>query len=85
MAIRQATSRERIVRNRRVLGGEPVVRGTRISVRSVVLAEREYGGVAGALDAYPQLRPADVQDALDFYNSHRAEIDRYIRANLDDE
>lgn len=72
----------RIVRNPAVLGGEPIVRGTRIPVRSVVLASREYGGVAGVLEAYPQLTAADVRDALGFYEAHRAEIDELIRANL---
>ena len=82
MAIRRAAAAERIVRNPQVLGGEPIVRGTRIPVRSVVLAWREYGGLDGVLDAYPQLTPADVRDALAFYDAHTAEIERYLRANL---
>ena len=82
MAIRRPAAAGRIVRNPRVLGGEPIVRGTRIPVRSIVLASREYGGPEEARDAYPQLTPADVHDALAFYDAHRAEIDRYIRANL---
>jgi len=85
MAIRQQTEGQRIVRNPRVLGGEPIVRGTRIPVRSIVLATREYGGVDGVISAYPQLTPADVQDALAFYETSRAEIDQYIQANLADD
>jgi uncharacterized protein (DUF433 family) len=73
-----------IVRNPGVLGGEPVVRETRISVRSVVLAAREYGAPDGVLDAYPQLTLADVRAVLAFYEAHRAEIDQHIRANLDE-
>lgn len=85
MAVPQPRPTSRIVRNRRVLGGEPIVRGTRIPVRSIVLIAREYGGEAGVLDAYPQLALADVQDALGFYEDHRAEIERYIRANVAEE
>ena len=84
MAIPQSAA-GRIVRNPRVLGGEPIVRGTRIAVRTVVLAAREYDGVGGVLGAYPQLSATDVHDALRYYDAHRAEIDRYIQANLAEE
>jgi uncharacterized protein (DUF433 family) len=73
-----------IVRNPGILGGEPIVRGTRISVRSVVIASREYGAPEGVLYAYPQLTPVDVRDALTYYESHKQEIDRYIQANTAD-
>lgn len=76
---------ERIVRQPDMLGGEPVVRGTRIPVRSVVLTWREYGGVDGVLDAYPQLSRDDVEAALAFYRAHEAEIDWHIRANIADD
>lgn len=82
MATQRTGGDGRIVRDPRVVGGEPTVRGTRISVRSVVLGAREYGAPHGVLDAYPQLTAADVHDALAFYEAHRAEIDRYIQANL---
>ena len=85
MAIRQQATAGRIVRNSRVLGGEPIVRGTRIPVRSIVLAAREYDGAGGVLSAYPQLSLADVQDAFAFYDAHTTEIDRHIQANLADD
>ena len=85
MAVRQPAADGRIIRNSRVLGGEPVVRGTRISVRSVVLASRECRGPEDVLEAYPQLTLEDVNESLAFYDAHRTEIDRYIRANLSDE
>jgi uncharacterized protein (DUF433 family) len=82
MVVRRASAAERIVRNPRVLGGEPIVRGMRIPVRSVVLAWREYGGPDGVFGAYPQLGSADVRAALTYYEAHAAEIDRYLRDNL---
>jgi uncharacterized protein (DUF433 family) len=82
MATRRATTAGRIVRNPQVLDGEPIVRGTRIPVWSVVLVWRETGSAAGVLDSYPQLTLADVQDALAFHDTHTAEIERYIRSNL---
>lgn len=85
MALPQPDAPGSVVRNPRVLGGEPIVRGTRIPVRSIVLAAREYGGPEGVRDAYPQLKPADVREALAFYQLHRTEIDGFIRANLDED
>ena len=41
----------RVVRDPHVQGGEPVVKGTRVTVASVMLAEREWGGVDGVLYA----------------------------------
>jgi len=74
----------RIVQDPHIQGGEPVVKGTRITVASVVLAEREWGGVDGVLYAYPQLTAEQVADALAFYLEHQEEIDQYIREQVDD-
>jgi len=70
-----------VVRNPKVLEREPSIRGTRISVRSVVLAAREYGGVQGAMRAYPHLSEDAVQEALSCYEAHTEEIDRHIGQN----
>ena len=85
VAVQRTTVDGHIVRNPGILGGEPIVRGTRISVRSVVLASREYGATEGVIQAYPQLTAADVDSALTYYQAHRREIERYIQANVDDD
>ena len=82
MALRQPDASGCIVRTSNVLGGEPIVRGTRIPVRSIVLAARESGSPDGVRQAYPQLSPGEVSEALTFYEAHRIEIDQFIRANL---
>lgn len=75
----------RVVRDPDIQGGEPTLKGTRIAVRNVVLAEREWGGVDGALYAYPQLSAEQVADALAYYLAHRDEIDQYIwEQNVDE-
>ena len=74
----------RVVRDPHIQGGEPVVKGTRVTVASVMLAEREWGGVDGVLYAYPHLTAEQVADALAFYLEHRDGIDRYIREQADD-
>lgn len=66
MAVQRQSIEGNVVRHPGILGGEPVVRGTRISVRNVILAAQEYGAPDGVVQAYPQLTPADVSDALAF-------------------
>lgn len=85
MAIRRPAKTERIVRDPLVLNNEPIIRGTRLAVRHIVLASQDYDGPDGVLEAYPQLTPEDVREAFSFYETHRAEIDRYIAANLADD
>lgn len=87
MAVAERSSgkhKRQVVRDPQILGGEPTVRGTRMSVRSVVLAAREYGGTDGVRTAYPHLELEAIAEALAYYESHRKEVDRYIRENLAD-
>jgi uncharacterized protein (DUF433 family) len=70
------TGISRVSQDPHIQGGEPVVKGTRVTVASVRLAEREWGGVDGVLYAYPQLTAEQVADALAFYLEHREEIDQ---------
>lgn len=76
---RQAS--QRIAREPRILGGEPTVRGTRVPVRSIVLAHRYYRDIERVCQAYPMLDRAAVDDALAFYRANADEIDRYIAEN----
>jgi len=79
--MRRPVTCDRIVRDPRVLNKEPIIRGTRLAVRHIVLASQDYSGPEGVLAAYPQLTPEDVQEAFSFYEAHRAEIDEHIRLN----
>jgi uncharacterized protein (DUF433 family) len=67
-----------IDRDPRILGGEPKIRGTRLSVRTIVVAFQGWGDVDRLLDAYPELARRDVEEALAYYAAHTAEIDSYI-------
>ena len=72
----------RIVRNPEILGGEPTLERTRLAVRNVVLAHRfAFGDIERLCRSYPQLTPALIQTALDYYAAHREEIDQYIAEN----
>lgn len=76
----------RIVRIPGVVGGEPVVAGTRISVRVIVQYDRIYHhDFEKIVGAFPHITYADIEEALAFYEANRGEIDRYIAENEDDE
>lgn len=77
------TTTARIVRNPRILDGEPTVEGTRVPVRSIVLAQRLYADADRVARAFPTLNRAAVEAALFFYAGHRAEIERAIAENSD--
>lgn len=64
-----------------ISGGEPLVRGTRISVRHIV--ERSQAGqtVENILAALPHLAAAQIHAALSYYYDHQNEIDPLIEEN----
>ena len=55
-----------------------VLRGTAIRIQTIVIASENMSPeeIAGDYD----LRVAQVQEALDFYRAHQAEIDAFIQA-----
>lgn len=55
---------ERIEINPRVCGGQPVVKGTRISVAVIVDQLGDGETVDGLLEGYPELNRADIEAAL---------------------
>lgn len=75
---------QRVVREPRILGGEPTIKGTRVPVRSIVLAHRRYGDAERVRQAYPMLDRAAVEEALAFYTANREEIDQHIAENETD-
>jgi uncharacterized protein (DUF433 family) len=70
-----------IVRNPRIQGGEPTIRGTRVPVRSIVLARDRYEGDLARVARAFTVDEAAVRAALAFYEAHKAEIDRIIDEN----
>ena len=62
------------------VGGVPMLRGTRLSVRLIAQRHRAGDSVDDILEAYPHLEPAAVHDAISFFLDHRAEIEQEIAA-----
>lgn len=60
----------------------PVVRGTGIRVQTLVIAHHRWGMTPAEIAADYGLDEAQTQNALDFYQAHRPEIDRVIEIEV---
>ena len=56
--------REYIEQRPGVMLGKPVIKGTRIPVELILRKIAEGASTADLLDAYPRLKPEDIQAAL---------------------
>ncbi|MDI6793470.1 MAG: DUF433 domain-containing protein [bacterium] len=85
MAVQTAAKRDQyeaihsyIERKQGVLGGKPVIRGTRISVALIVELQRMGKSVDEIVTLYPHLSHAQIYEALSYYYDHKEEIERMI-------
>ena len=58
--------RERIERNPRIVGGEPLFKGTRVTLRTVLASLAEGATTAEILADFPTLSEEDVRAAIAF-------------------
>ncbi|MGE3690963.1 MAG: DUF433 domain-containing protein [Novosphingobium sp.] len=65
--------KDRIHSDDTILGGKPVIRGSRISVELILEFVADGCSVADVLAAYPQITEADVRAALAFAHDMVAE------------
>jgi uncharacterized protein (DUF433 family) len=78
MATELKTEHPHIVRVPGVLGGEPVIAGTRIGVAFIARLVQAGEEPSEIVAAYPNLAPAAVYDAMSYYLDHREEIEGII-------
>jgi uncharacterized protein (DUF433 family) len=57
---------ERIVRDKGVCGGEPVFKGTRVTLRTVLASLASGDSAQEILSDFPTLRAEDIQAAIEF-------------------
>jgi uncharacterized protein (DUF433 family) len=57
---------ERIIRDLRIVGGEPVFKGTRVTLRTVLASLAEGATTAEILADFPTLSEEDVRAAIAF-------------------
>jgi uncharacterized protein (DUF433 family) len=76
-----ATGHRYIVNDNQILGGEPIIRGTRTPVRAIVETWRLGVPAEEIRSALPHLTLAQVFDALSYYSDHQEEINAHIERN----
>ena len=57
---------ERIIRDQRICGGEPVFKGTRVTLRTVLASLADGDSAEEILSDFPSLKAEDVQAAIAF-------------------
>ena len=64
---------ERIHRDRRICGGEPVFKGTRVTLRTVLASLADGDTAEEILADFPTLKPEDIQAAIAFADASAEE------------
>ena len=76
-----ATQHRYVVMDEHILGGEPILSGTRTPVRAVVEMWRQGIPPEEIPSHLPHLSLAQIFDALSYYSDHQDEINTYIARN----
>jgi uncharacterized protein (DUF433 family) len=76
-----ATEHTYVVTDNQILGGEPIIKGTRTPVRAIVELWRQGIAPEEIPSHLPHLGLSHVFDALSYYSDHQAEINAYIERN----
>jgi len=63
---RKTGLQERIVRDPKICGGEPIFKGTRVTLRTVLASLAAGDTAEEVLADFPTLKPEDVQAAVAF-------------------
>lgn len=70
-----------ITTNEKILSGEPIIKGTRTSVRAIVENWRLGLSPEDIVRGLPHLTLAEIFEAMSYYHDNKAEIDEYIERN----
>ena len=77
----EETEHPHVERVPEILRGEPIIKGTRTSVRAIVEHWKFGDSPEEIARQLSHLRLAQIFDALSYYDDHRDEIERYIALN----
>ena len=75
------TTNRYIARDPGILGGEPIISGTRTPVRAIVELWRSGIAPEQIPSSLPHLTLAQVFDALSYYSDNKNEINEHIERN----
>jgi len=74
-----ATSYRWITRRRGVCGGQPIIRGTRLPVRTLIACYKQGMSLEEILESFPGISPAQFHEAFAYYYDHQDEIEKLLR------
>ena len=72
-----------ITADARIANGTPIIKGTRIAVRTIAGYYQLGLSVDEILQSLPHLTQSQVHAALTFYFDHQKEVDRDLKRNSD--
>jgi uncharacterized protein (DUF433 family) len=75
------TKHRYIIKDDKILNGEPIIRGTRTPVRAIVETWRLDISPEEIPEHLPHLTLSQVFDALSYYSDHQKQINTYIENN----
>lgn len=55
-----------IVRDPRICGGEPIIKGTRVTIRTILACLAEGAGTEEILDDFPTIKESDLRAVIAF-------------------
>lgn len=70
-----------VVCKKKILGGEPIIKGTRTPIRAIVELWRMGLSPEEIRAKLPHLTLAQVFDGLSYYDDHSGKINKYIEKN----
>ena len=74
-----------IISRKDYCGGQPIIKGTKFPVRSVVnYILRQGFSPEELVREFPHLTLAQVYDALSYYYDHRDDIERELQENIEE-
>jgi len=76
-----ATEHIYVVTDKKILGGEPIIKGTRTPVRAIVETWRLGVPPEEIPKHLPHLTLAHIFDALSYYSDHQADVNAHIKRN----
>ena len=77
----QSTEYLYVVKDKNILNGEPIIKGTRTPVRAIVETWRMGIPPEEIVNGLPHLTLAQVFNALSYYSDYQNEINAYIERN----
>ena len=77
----QSTEHLYVVRDKNILNGEPIIKGTRTPVRAIVETWRMGIPPEEIANGLPHLTLSQVFNALSYYSDRQEEINAYIQQN----